>query len=44
MTDFDRYKLGRAKQMKNKVVKTAYFHLKKQNQRVKREAKAKKAK
>ncbi|MCE2196946.1 hypothetical protein GQ599_10520, partial [Streptococcus thermophilus] len=29
MTDFDRYKLGRARQTRNKIVKTAYFHIKK---------------
>ncbi|XP_042239944.1 60S ribosomal protein L14-like [Homarus americanus] len=45
MTDFDRYKLGRARQTRNKIVKTAYFHIKKQNLKAKREVvKAKKAK
>ncbi|XP_042870273.1 60S ribosomal protein L14-like [Penaeus japonicus] len=36
MTDFDRFKLGRAKQAKNKIIKSAYMRLKKNIQLSKR--------
>ncbi|XP_053650466.1 uncharacterized protein RpL14 [Cherax quadricarinatus] len=44
MTDFDRYKLGRAKQSRNKIIKDAYFRIKKQDRKERRQGIAKKPK
>ncbi|XP_050702034.1 60S ribosomal protein L14-like isoform X2 [Eriocheir sinensis] len=43
MTDFDRYKLGRARQSRNKILNRVHFHIRKQHFKSLRVAKLKKA-